>query len=209
MSRTKQLKIMITDDHDLVRAGFRALLEKIDLAGEISEAGTGHEAIQKAKLFQPDIILMDISMPELNGLETTEIIHKQFPEINLIILSMYAEEDYVHKALEAGSRGYLLKDASLEELAEAIKTVSDGNIYLCPRLGELKETKIHQELTIRQREILQLIAEGKNSKEIGRILKISPKTVDAHRYNIMARLNINDLASLIRYAIRIGLIQGN
>lgn len=209
MSRTKQLKIMIADDHDLVRAGFRALLEKVGLVREISEAGNGLEAIQKAKLFQPDIILMDISMPELNGLETTEIIHKQFPEINIIILSMYAEEDYVHKALEVGSRGYLLKDASSEELEEAIQIVSKGNVYLCPRLGELTETKTNQDLTIRQREILQLIAEGKNAKEIGRILNISSKTVDAHRYNIMARLNINDLASLVRYAIRIGLIQEN
>ena len=215
------IKIIIADDHSLVRAGFRALLERIDIPLEVTEVSNGREVLAAIPEVQPQIVLMDISMPELNGLETTELIKKEYPDIQIIILSMHAEEGYVAKALNMGVNGYMLKDSGEDELHFALKSILQGETYLSPQITSQVVDKLRTKtssttdntsifeaanLSLRQREVLQLIAEGKTSKEIGQILGISSKTADAHRYQIMEKLNINDLPGLVRYAIQIGLI---
>ncbi len=215
------IKIIIADDHSLVRAGFRALLERVDIPLEVTEVSNGREVLAAIPEIQPHIVLMDISMPELNGLETTELIKKEYPDIRIIILSMHAEEGYVAKALNMGVNGYMLKDSGEDELRFALKSILQGETYLSPQITSQVVDKLRTKtsstpdntsifevanLSLRQREVLQLIAEGKTSKEIGQILGISSKTADAHRYQIMEKLNITDLPGLVRYAIQIGLI---
>jgi len=210
------LRILLADDHALVRAGFRSLLTEIPGVEVIAEAGDGREALRLAKEHQPDVVLMDISMPGLNGLDATAHIVKECPYTHVIILSMHASEEYVVQALQAGAAGYLLKNADAAELEIAVRSVSQGETYLSPpvskqviadylrRIGQ--DTSPLERLTPRQREVLQLIAEGHTSREVARILGISVKTVETHRATLMERLDIHDVASLVRYAIRVGMI---
>jgi DNA-binding NarL/FixJ family response regulator len=210
------IKVVIADNHTLVRAGFRSLVEEIDGTEVIGEAENGREALHLVATLKPHLVLMDIAMPELNGLEATHRISHDFPQVRVLVLSMHANEEYVYQALRSGAMGYLLKDSSTEELELAIRAVARGETYLSPtvskyvvsdyvrRLGEDDSPLDH--ITPRQREILQLIAEGKNTKEIADILYISPKTVETHRMQLMERLDIRDVAGLVRYAIRIGLV---
>jgi DNA-binding NarL/FixJ family response regulator len=209
-------RILLADDHCLVRAGFRSLLEKIPTVEVVAEANDGREALELLKATRPDIVLMDIAMPRLNGVEAVGRISKEFPRTKAIVVSMHASEEYVWRALRAGASGYLIKDAAADELALAIQAVMNGETYLSPRVSRVvirnyfERTNNSQgpleRLTSRQREILQLIAEGKNTKEIASTLEISVKTVEAHRLQLMARLDIHDVASLVRYAIRSGLV---
>ncbi|BAY13160.1 response regulator [Calothrix sp. NIES-2098] len=209
-------RILLADNHTLVRAGLRALLQNIQGIQVIAEAGDGREALRLIAEHQPDVVLMDIAMPEMNGLEATAHVVKEFPQVRVIMLSMHANEEYVLQALRIGAMGYLLKDAGISELELAIKAISQGETYLSPavskhvvanylqRVGH--ESNSLEQLTSRQREILQLIAEGKSTKEIAELLYISVKTVETHRMQLMKRLDIHDVAGLVRYAIRMGLV---
>lgn len=213
MSRTR---ILLADDHNLVRAGIRSLLEKISSIEVIAEASDGREALDLIKKHRPDLVLIDIAMPNLNGLEAVGRIRKEWPDTKVIILSMHANEEYVMQALRAEVSGYLIKDAAVGELERAIRAVISGETYLTPHISErviknyLARVNNYkgplEQLTPRQREILQSIAEGKNVKEIAADLDISIKTVESHRLQLMDRLNIHDIPGLVRYAIRNGLV---
>lgn len=209
-------RVLLADNHTLVRAGLRALLQNIEGIQVIAEAGDGREALRLIAEHQPDVVLMDIAMPEMNGLEATAHVVKEFPQVRVIMLSMHANEEYVLQALRIGAMGYLLKDAGISELELAIKAISQGETYLSPAVSKHvvanylqrvgNEPSSLEQLTSRQREILQLIAEGKSTKEIAELLYISVKTVETHRMQLMKRLDIHDVAGLVRYAIRMGLV---
>lgn len=210
------IRVLLAEDHALVRAGFRALLSKLPGIEVVAEAADGREALALVKMHQPDVILMDISMAGLNGLEAAVRIAKEFPEVRVLMLSAHANEDYVKQALRAGAAGYLVKDAGLSELELAVQAVARGETYLSPAVSKhvvadylrraRAEPDLVELLTPRQREILQLIAEGHSTKEIARILHVSPKTVETHRTQLMERLDIHDIAGLVRYAIRVGVL---
>jgi DNA-binding NarL/FixJ family response regulator len=210
------IRVVLADDHTLVRAGIRALLEKLPDVHVVAEASDGREAVHLVTTTQPDVVLMDIAMPGLNGLEATRRLVKEFPAIRVLILSMHKNEEYVWQALRAGAVGYLLKDADLAELALAITAVTRGETYLSPPISKHvireyvqrvggEETGLEQ-LTPRQREILQLIAEGHTTKMIAQRLGLSVKTVETHRAQMMERLDIHEIAGLVRYAIRMGVV---
>jgi DNA-binding NarL/FixJ family response regulator len=199
-----------------VRAGIRALVEKLPNVRVVGEAKDGREAILLVRELDPDLVLMDIAMPGLNGLEATARICKETPKVRVIILSMYANEEYVREAIEAGAAGYLVKKSAAVELEQAITAVAGGEKYFSPlvsanvikdRGGRLSADRaLIERLTPRQREILQLIAERHATKEIAIILNISVKTVETHRAQLMQRLNIHDVPGLVRFAIRAGLV---
>lgn len=210
------IRIMLADDHALIRAGLRALLKSIEGVEVIAEASNGHETLEAVERRQPDVILMDIAMPELNGLETAARILRRWPSVKIIMLSMHANDEYLRQALSAGAAGYLLKGADPAELELALKSVMRGETYLTPAVSKrLVQEFLQQDgeapqsqpkLTPRQREILQMIAEGHSTKEIATRLDLSVKTVETHRAAIMNRLDIHDVPGLVRYAIRAGLI---
>ncbi|MGI0483841.1 response regulator [Pantanalinema rosaneae CENA516] len=209
------LQVLIVDNHALVRAGFRSLLQSVSTIEVIAEAGDGQEALRLVEQYRPNLVLMDIAMPLMNGLEATAQITKEFPQVRVIILSMYANQEYIHQALRAGASGYVLKDSGMSELELAIQTIARGETYLSPSISKYVladyvrrsgEANPLEQLTPRQREILQLIAAGKSTKEIAEELFISTKTVETHRVQLMERLNIRDIAGLVRYAIRKGLV---
>ena len=210
------IRVVLADDHALVRAGIRALLEKLPGIEVVGEADNGRQALELIKATSPNLILLDISMAELGGLEALPRILKNFPAVKVLILSGHANEEYVLRALRCGAAGYMLKDAATAELQLAIDSVAQDKTYLSPSISR---TVIHsylervggplsplEQLTSRQREILQLITEGKNTKEIASDLDISVKTVESHRLQLMERLNIHDVAGLVRYAVRSGLV---
>jgi DNA-binding NarL/FixJ family response regulator len=213
------IRVVLADDHALVRAGIRALLEKLPGIEVVGEADNGREALELIKTSAPNLILLDISMAELGGLEALPRIVKDFPAAKVLILSGHANEEYVLRALRCGAAGYILKEAAAEELQLAIKAVAQGKTYLSPSVSRtVVESYLQraagekgpiEQLTARQREILQLIAEGKNTKEIASTLEVSVKTVEAHRLQLMARLNIHDVPGLVRYAIRSGLVSSD
>ncbi|HXT39924.1 MAG TPA: response regulator transcription factor [Candidatus Angelobacter sp.] len=213
----KPIRLALADDHTLVRAGIRALLEKLPWVEVVGEAGDGRELLNLVKTQGPDVVLMDITMPSLNGLEATERIAKQFPEVRVIILSMHNDEEYYWRALKAGAVGYLLKKAATAELESALLRVVHGEIYLSLEISRrlLKKFPVDaiaerksplEQLTGRQREILQLIAEGQNTKHIAEILNVSPKTIEYHRVKLMDCLNVHDVPGLVRFALRTGLV---
>jgi DNA-binding NarL/FixJ family response regulator len=216
-SSTKSIHVLLADDHTLVRAGIRALLEKLPGVTVAGEASDGREVIDLIKAHQPDVVLMDISMPGLNGLQALAHITQDFPEVRVIILSMHHNDEYVMQALKSGASGYLLKRAATAELPVALKNVIGGEIYLSREISSLfiKKFPLQQiarsrspleQLTPRQREILQLLAEGQTTKAIAAILKVSDKTVEYHRSKLMAGLKIFDVAGLVRFAMRTGVI---
>jgi DNA-binding NarL/FixJ family response regulator len=210
------IRVILADDHALVRAGIRALLEKLPGIEVVGEADNGREAMELIKTKGPNLILLDISMAELGGLEALPRIVKNFPAVKVLILSGHANEEYVLRALRNGAAGYMLKDAATAELQHAMDCVIQGKTYLSPSISRtVIDSYLErvgapfsplEQLTPRQREILQLVAEGKNTKEIAHLLGISIKTVEAHRLQLMARLSIHDLPGLVRYAVRSGLV---
>ena len=210
------MRIVIADDHSIVREGLKSLIDKQDSMQVVGEAQDGQMAIELTRELSPDMVIMDISMPNLNGIEATREILNFKPDTKIIILSMYTDKHIVKESLEAGALGYILKSNLLDELLKAIQTIKANERYLSPRitgivvedyinLKESGQTKKEIQLTSRERHIIQLIAEGKTIKEIARILSISPKTADANRRKIMNKLNINNTAELTKYAIREGL----
>lgn len=212
----KAIRVVIADDHGLVRAGIRALLQDLENVEVVAEACDGREAIDLLQKHRPDVVLMDIGMAGMNGLDATVRIAKEYPDTRVIMLSMHSNEEYVLQSIRAGASGYLLKDSRKQELEFAVRSVAQGKMYLSPEISRhvieryaarTDEAATPLELlTPRQREILQLVAEGRTNKDIARLLKISIKTVDTHRTQLMERLNIHDVAGLVRYAIKIGLV---
>jgi DNA-binding NarL/FixJ family response regulator len=211
------IQVILADDHTLVRAGIRALLEKLPGVKVTGEAGDGREVLNLVKAQRPDVVLMDIAMPGLNGLEAAERMARDFPKVRIIMLSMHNNEEYVLRAIKSGASGYLLKKAATAELETALHRVVDGEVYLSkeismqlhrefPLQGIAARKGPFEQLTGRQREILQLIAEGQNTKRIGETLKVSPKTVEYHRMKLMNCLNVHDIPGLVRFALRVGLI---
>lgn len=213
----KPTRIILADDHTIVRAGIRAVLEKFPGVQVVGEANDGREVLELVKQHQPDVVLMDITMPGLNGLEAAERMVKEFPGIRVIILSMHNNDEYYWRALKVGAAGYLLKKAATTELETALQQVMRGEVYLSQEISARLLKKIPldgiaerksplEQLTGRQREILQLIAEGQNTKQIADLLKVSPKTVEYHRMKLMDALNVHDVPGLVRFAMRVGLI---
>jgi DNA-binding NarL/FixJ family response regulator len=209
------IRILIADDHRLLRAGIRALIENFGGVEIIAEASNGQEALAAIAVHRPDLVLTDIAMPVMNGLELTARLVRDFPAIKTIILSMHSDEEHVCRALQAGAMGYLLKDSGTAELHGAIQAVARGESYLSPVISKhviadyIRRTgsPARVPLTPRQREILRLIALGQTTKAIARTLGISIKTVETHRAQLMERLRIYDVAGLVRHAIRSGLAQ--
>jgi len=212
----KTIRILIADDHSLVRDGIRAILQSVPEFEVVDEAWDGLDAIEKIQAKSPDIVLMDIGMARLNGLDAARRLRKESPNTRVVILSMHSNEEYVLQALRAGVAGYLLKDAKKQELIFALRTIFEGNTYLSPQVSRHvienyvsridQETSPLEQITPRQREILKLIAEGRTNKEIAQVLNISVKTVDTHRTQLMERLDIHDIAGLVRFAIKMGLV---
>ncbi|MFC2062992.1 response regulator [Chloroflexota bacterium] len=210
------LRVILADDHRLMREGLRGLLSKQADIDVVAEAVDGRTTLKLVKEFLPDVVIMDIAMPDLNGIEATRQITATFPNVKVIGLSMYSDRRFVSGMLSGGASGYLLKDCAFEELVNAIHTVMGHHIYLSPSIVDVMvksyaehllktEPSSFSILTSREREILQLIAEGKTTKGIANHLTVSIKTVETHRQQIMRKLNINSLADLIKYAIREGL----
>jgi DNA-binding NarL/FixJ family response regulator len=212
----RPIKVLLADNHTLVRAGIRVLLEQIPGVTVVAEASDGREAIKLVGTEHPDVVLMDITMPVMNGLEATTRIVKEFPGTRVVMLSVHTDEEYVLQALRAGATGYLLKDAGCDELGIAVAASARNETYLSPAVSRhvvgdyVRRTGVGESrlasLTPRQREILQLVAEGKSTKEIASILDVSVKTVETHRAQLMERLDIHDVAGLVRYAIRAGIV---
>jgi DNA-binding NarL/FixJ family response regulator len=218
----KTIRILLADDHTLVRAGIRTLLESLEGIQVVAEASDGRDALRLMKTHHPDVVLMDIAMKGLNGLEAAARAAREFPHVRVMILSMHANEEYVLQSLRSGAAGYLLKDAATAELEFAIKAVASGETYLTPavskhviadyvrRVGGASKDDValspFEQLTSRQREVLQLIAEGCTTKQIAQTLHVSVKTVETHRMQLMERLDIHDVAGLVRYALRMGLV---
>lgn len=216
-SRVKRIRVILADDHTLVRAGIRALLERADEIEVVGEAGDGYEAVALIRQQLPDLVLLDMVMPGVNGLEVLKGIKEEFPSIRVIILSVHETEEYAIRAFQGGASGYLPKKAASGELVEAIKKVMSGEEYISPeisgRTGQsygnaaAPDGNPIRELTPRQRDVLKMIAEGLSTKQIAKVMNISAKTVETHRALLMDRLNIHDVAGLVRYAIKIGLIE--
>lgn len=213
---TAAIRVLLADDHTLVRRGIRGLLDNIEDVEVVAEAGDGREALELIEATRPAVVLMDVSMPGLNGIEATADIKRRFPEIRVLILSAHTTGEFVSQALQAGAAGYVPKDATPMELEFALRAVVRGETYLSPRVSaDLVDRFIRsagaghsplQLLTPRQREILQLIAEGHSTKEIASRLNISVKTVESHRALLMERLGIHDVAGLTLFAVRAGLV---
>jgi two-component system, NarL family, response regulator NreC len=207
------LRVVLADDHEMVRRGLRVCLEHegIEVVGE---AGSGTQALRLVHEHSPDVAVLDYQMPELNGIETARAISRERPATRSIILTMNAQERYVLEALRAGATGYVLKTQAIEDLVAAVRRVGEGEVYLSPSLARVvveayvaKDGAPADPLSPRERQVLQLIAEGRSTKEIASLLGISAKTADSHRARIGAKLDIHDVASLVRYAIRQGLTE--
>jgi two-component system, NarL family, response regulator NreC len=209
----KKARILLADDHSVVRRGFKLILDSQNDMEVVGEAANGREAVQLAEQLQPDLVVMDVSMPELNGIEATRRIAEVSTRTRVLALSMHKDSVYVREILRAGAKGYLLKDAADHDLLSAIRAVSRGEGYLSPAVSEgvLTDYRKHVTnpidlLTSREREVLQMISEGRTNKEIANTLNLSVYTVEAHRGRIMEKLNLHSTSELVRFAIRNGLI---
>ena len=204
-----EISVLLVDDHSLVRKGFRRILEDDPAIEVVGEACDGTEAVRLAQQFHPRVIVMDMAMPGLNGMQASIEILKVLPKTAILILSMYSEENYVRNALDAGARGYILKNAADIDLASAVKKLAAGQKVIGPGLVSSlpREDEADGHLTPREKQILQLIAEGKSNKEIAGLLDLSVNTVSVHRANIMEALGIHRTAELVLYAVRKGLVQ--
>ena len=214
-----RLRILLADDHTVVRQGLRKVLEERPDWEVVAEAGDGREAVRQAEALKPDIAILDVAMPLLNGIETTRQITRRVPSTRVLVLSMHADEAYVAEMLQAGASGYLLKDSADVDLIQAVSEVANGRSFFSPaiarvmlddyvrQLAEKGVTDRYQSLSEREREIFQLIAEGKTNKEIANLLSISPSTVETHRAHIMEKLDLHSAAEIVLYAVRRGVIR--
>jgi two-component system, NarL family, response regulator NreC len=208
-----RIRILLADDHAVVRQGFKMILNAQPDMEIVGEAGNGREAVDLVEKLEPDVVVMDVAMPELNGIEATRRVTGSVPRARVIALSMHKDSVYVREVLRAGARGYLLKDSGASDLVSAVRAVARGEGYLSPAISDavLDDYRRHVTnpidlLTSREREVLQMLAEGKTNKEIATILNLSVYTVDAHRGRIMEKLNLHSINELVRFAVRNGLI---
>jgi DNA-binding NarL/FixJ family response regulator len=208
------IRILLADDHGIVRQGTKLLLEKESDLEVVGEAEDGRTAVEMVEKLQPDIVVMDIAMPQLNGLDASAQITRRHPDIGVIILSMHDEEDYLVRALSAGVRGYLLKDTAQIDLVRAVRSVAQKKAFFSPAIAQMMVEDFTRQmqkkgvadsyelLTEREREILQLLAEGKSNKEAATVLNVSPYTIETHRNNLMQKLNLHNTAEIVLYAVR-------
>jgi two-component system, NarL family, response regulator LiaR len=213
-----KIRVLVTDDHAIVRDGISALLALTGDIEAVGEAINGREALEMVKKLAPDVVLMDIAMPLMDGLEATRRIHKESPQTKVIVLTQYEDREYVLPVIEAGASGFVSKTAASSELTSAIRSVYHGDSFLSPSIARLlvedyrqiaragKNKDASEQLTDREREILKLLAEGHSTREIARMLVISPKTVERHKTNLMAKLDIHNRLDLFKYALRRGII---
>jgi DNA-binding NarL/FixJ family response regulator len=213
-----KIRVLITDDHAIVRDGICALLALTGDIEAVGEATNGREALEMVKKLAPDLVLMDIAMPLMDGLEATRRIHKEFPQTKVVVLTQYEDREYVLPVIEAGAGGFVSKTAASSELTSAIRSVYRGDSFLSPSIARLlvedyremakagKSQDTSEQLTDREREILKLLAEGHSTREIARMLVLSPKTVERHKTNLMAKLDIHNRLDLFKYALRKGII---
>jgi two-component system, NarL family, response regulator NreC len=218
LTKAKPIRILLADDHNVMRRGLRLLLESQPGFTVVAEAADGRVAVQQAQATKPDVVVLDIAMPHLNGTEAAQRIVEALPNTAVIILSMHSDEGYVLRALRSGAKGYLVKDSAEGDLIEAIKAVSQGKAFFSPEVSKMlvedyvREIRTrgvedsYELLTAREREILHLLAEGKSNKEIATLLQLSLFTVETHRRNLQEKLNLHSLAEVILYAVRKGLI---
>lgn len=209
----RKIRILLADDHKLVRQGFRLILMSQEDMDVVGETGSGKEAVELAKTLKPDVVVMDVTMPELNGIEATRRIRETSPHVRVLALSVHRESVYVREIIRAGAEGYLLKESADTDLLAAVRAVAEGHSYLSPEISGaiLKDFRKHVTnpvdlLTSREREVLQLIAEGKTNKDIATALNLSIYTVDGHRTRIMDKLNLHSIGELVRFAVRHGLV---
>jgi two-component system response regulator NreC len=209
----KKIRILLADDHAVVRQGFRMILSAHSDLEIVGEAGNGREAVELSATLRPDVVVMDVTMPELNGIEATRRLTQENPHIRVVALSMHKDSVYVREILRAGARGYLLKDSVADDLVAAVRAVAGGEGYLSPAVSNavLDDYRKHvtnpiDMLSSREREVLQMLAEGKTNKEIAVTLNLSVYTVDAHRGRIMEKLNVHSINELVRFAVRNGLV---
>ena len=214
----KKIRVLLAEDHTLVRQGFRRILEDDPRITVVGEASTGLSAIQLSKELKPDVVVMDLSMPELGGLEASAEILKDFPETKILVLSMYSNQAYVRKAFEIGAKGYILKNAIEVDLTQAVIALAEGGAYMSPGISNLvieslkagsfedRSQDPYERLTLREKEVLQLIAQGKSNKEIAALLNISVNTVAVHRAHLMETLGLHRTAEIVLYAVKRGLI---
>jgi len=209
----KRIRILLADDHAVVRQGFRMVLGAHPDMEIVGEAGNGREAVELAERLKPEVVVMDVSMPELNGIEATRRLAASTPHTRVLALSMHKDSVYVREILRAGARGYLLKDSVADDLVAAVRAVASGEGYLSPQVSSavLDDYRRHVTnpidlLTSREREVLQMLAEGKTNKEIAGVLNLSAYTVEAHRGRVMEKLNVHTIADLVRFAVRYGLV---
>jgi DNA-binding NarL/FixJ family response regulator len=209
----KRIRILLADDHAVVRQGFKMILAAQPDMEIVGEAGNGREAVELAERLKPEVVVMDVSMPELNGIEATRRLAGSAPHTRVLALSMHKDSVYVREILRAGARGYLLKDSVADDLVSAVRAVAGGEGYISPQVSNavLDDYRRHVTnpidlLTSREREVLQMLAEGKTNKEIAGVLNLSVYTVDAHRGRIMEKLNLHSVNELVRFAVRNGLV---
>ncbi len=209
-----KIRILVADDHGIVRKGLRFLLERQPEMEVVGEAAEGREAVRLSDELKPNVVIMDVAMPQLNGIDATSQIMKSNPNTGIVMLSMHADESYLVRALSAGAKGYLLKDAAEVDLVRAVQVVAQGRPFFCPQIAQsLLEDYVrslqqrglqdsYELLTDREREVLQLLAEGKSNKEVATILDLSTYTVETHRTNLMHKLNLHNTAEIVLYAVR-------
>jgi two-component system response regulator NreC len=214
----KEIRILLADDHNVMRAGLKLLLENHPGFKVVSEASEGNQAVENAIAARPDVVVLDIAMPKLTGIEAAQKIKGQLPQTGIIILSMHSDEGYVLRALKAGARGYLLKDSAENDLIEAIKALNEGKAFFSPEISKVLAEDYVREITVRgvedtyelltprEKEILHFLVEGKSNKEISASLSLSLYTVETHRRNLQVKLNLHSFAELILYAVRKGII---
>ena len=215
------IRVLLAEDHTIVREGLKALLDGRDDVVVVAEAHDGKQAVEQAKLHRPDVICMDLNMPQLNGVDATKAIRDALPDSHVLILSMYSTQEHVRPAIRAGAEGYLLKGQGLSDLVAAIKAVACGSAFFSPEVAKIvlddsrraARTGVNEragmELTRRENQILRLVAEGHSSPEIARDLELSVKTIEGHRGRIMAKLDTRNVAGLVRHAIRLGLVSAD
>lgn len=214
-TRKQKIKVLVVDDHPVVRKGLQTCLAKQERIKVVGEAADGDEALQKTRELLPDVVLLDISMPRLNGLAVTELVRKETPSVKVLILSVHNNKEYIFRIIQSGAHGYVSKEASPEELLRAIESVVEGQAFFSPEIARAALNQFVRnggkkepfaQLTDREREVLVLIAEGKSNKEIASKLGIGVRTIETHRERIMRRLNIHSVAGLTKYAIANGLV---
>ena len=206
------IRVLLADDHALIREGLRALLATTTDIEVVGEVRTGREAERQVLQLNPDVVLMDIAMPDLNGIEAARVIHLKCPAVRIVMLSMHATAEYVYRAFEAGACGYLLKEVAVDEVITAVRTVHQGKRYLSPALAESAPDPASgharspvDSLSTRERQVLQLVVEGRTSNEIARMIHLSPKSVETYRSRLMLKLGVRDLPSLVKFALEHGL----